>query len=93
MASATPTMALSTKQATAVAKELGISLPRKDNGWRTSGPYRLCRLPLRFRKNKRNAHAYRLTAPTAKDLDRFFGTVNANGRSVCIVYQTLTEND
>lgn len=92
MASQTPTMALSTKQAQAVCKELGVALPRKNNGWRKVGNVRICRLSLNFRKSRRNAQAYRLTAPTPEELSRFFGVANANGRSVCIVYQTPSED-
>jgi len=87
MASGTPTMALSSKQAQAIAKELGVALPRKDNGWRKVGNVRLCRLPLRMRKSGRNAQAYRLTAPTSDELSQFFSVANENGRSVCIVYK------
>jgi len=91
MASETPTMALSTKQATAIAKELGVAMPRRDNGWRKVGNIRLCRLPLRMRKAKRNAQAFRLTAPTSEELSKFFDIANDNGRSVCIVYKTEEE--
>lgn len=86
MASETPTMALSTKQAQAVCKDLGVSLPRKDNGWRKVGNVRLCRLPKRMRKSKRNAKAYRLTAPTVDELRSFQTLANENGKSVCIAW-------
>lgn len=91
MASATPTMVISMKQAQAVAFELGVTLPRKDNGWRKVGNVRLCRLPEKMRKGKKNAKAYRLTAPTVKELDKFYAIANENGRSVCIVYKTENE--
>lgn len=81
-------MALSIRQAKAVADVLGISLPRKDNGWRKVGNFRLCRLPDRMRKAKHNAQAYRLTASTAEELAQFYAVANANGKSVCIVYKT-----
>ena len=91
MASETPTMALSTAQAQAVAKEMGVVIPRKNNGWRKVDNVRLCRLPQRMRKSGRNAQAYRLTATTSEELSKFFGVANEHGRSVCIVYKTEGE--
>ena len=88
MASTTPTIAISTAQAAAICKELGITMPKKDNGWRKVGNIRICRLPKRMRKSKKNAQAYRVTAPTAEELYPYQRVADEYGRAVCIVYQT-----
>jgi len=80
-------MALSMAQAKAVAQKLGVDLPKKDNGYRKSSPFTLRRLPLAFRKAKKNAPAYRLSATTAKELEPFLAVAGEHGRSVCIVYK------
>jgi hypothetical protein len=87
MASKTPTMPLSTSQARAVAEEMGIALPMKDNGRKEVGNLKLRRLPKIFRGKGKNAVSYRLSAPTANELNKFFDIANKHGKSVCITYK------
>lgn len=81
------TMALSKKQALAVAKSVGVEFPEANNGWVKVGNAILRRLPLAFRKHKVNAQAYRLSAKDHADLSQYHRIVDENGKSVCIVWR------
>ncbi|MFW5871476.1 MAG: hypothetical protein ACOCUT_00060 [bacterium] len=80
-------MAISTKQAKAVAKAHKVRFPCKDNGWVKIGQVTLRRLPAAFRKSRKNAKAYRLTAKNHEELSEFYDIVNAHGTSACIVWK------
>ncbi len=88
MATKNATMALSTAQAKAIAKDQEVRFPRKDNGWVVFGNARLCRLPKRMRKSGRNAKAYRLTAKHHDHLAPVLAIASENGKVACIVYRT-----
>jgi len=81
-----PTMALSTNQAKVVASFMGVDCPKKNNGWRRHGPYRLTRLPVNFRKRKPHSLAFRLTAEDKDELTKLFRIVNEVGRRVFVSY-------
>ena len=77
-------MTISTNQAQVIAKANGAKRPVKDNGWVKIGSATLRRLPLAFRKRKRHAHAYRLTASTREELYPYWDLVNQAGNSAVI---------
>jgi hypothetical protein len=80
----TPIMEISAAQAIAIATKLGVTVPKKDNGWRKIGNFTLRRLPEAFRKNKAHAKAYRLSAPTVEELRNYVSIANRCGRNVVI---------
>ena len=84
------TMALSQKQALAVASSVGVAVP-KGSGSVKFGNVTLRRLSAPFRKHKANAQAFRLTAPNHADLSQFHSIVDGAGRSVCIVWKNDDE--
>lgn len=81
------TMAISKKQAIAVAKSVGARVPDKDNGWIKIENAILRRLPNAFRKRKAKAHAYRLSAKNHEELSKFHKLIDENGRNACIVWR------
>ena len=81
------TIALSMAQANAVAVAENVKLPKKDSGWVKVGDVRITRLPLAFRKAKRHAQAYRVTAPRHELLSKYLTVIGDIGRPVCIVWQ------
>ena len=91
-----PTVELSQQQARAVAAQMGVKLPAKDNSSSKVDDLILRRLPMAFRKTvKRNKYgdtakgcAYRLQATTKEQLYPFWEAINANGKSRCICYPT-----